>query len=247
MINVNIKNDKIPIVVPRKMLFFAPHPDDELISCGGTILKYSNMGSEIIVVLVTRGLGGYAKEQDQQIIAETRETEYKNAVKKLRVDEVINLELDEVVVNRENVKTFTNIIRDYKPDLVFSPHISDTHRAHRATAEIAKESLYHAIHGKAYGGHGKDVRVNGYYCYESPSRKFFYVDANVFTIVDITEYWKSKKEIFHEVYASQQEVLGRILTWAEKTAKLRGEEIFCEYGEAFIPDTEYCPLRILIL
>lgn len=245
--HVNLEGNQVPIVVPRRMLFFAPHPDDELLSCGGTILKYSELGTEIIVVLVTQGLGGYVKEEDKDSIAKVRENEYKNATKHLNVDEIINLKLDEVQVNRENVKLFTNIIRDHEPDLIFSPHVSDTHRAHRATAELAKEAVYHAVHGKAYGGHEKNVRPKGVYCYESPSRKFFYVDANVFAIVDISNFWSRKVSIFNHVYESQGEVLERIITWAEKTAKLRGEEIFCEYGEAFIPDTEYCPLKVLIV
>jgi len=32
--------DDIPIIVPKKIMVFAGHPDDELISCGGTLLKY---------------------------------------------------------------------------------------------------------------------------------------------------------------------------------------------------------------
>lgn len=245
--HARVEGDRVPIVVPNRMLFFAPHPDDELISCGGTILKYAALGANIKVVLVTKGLGGYAKEEDRENIAKTRDSEYKDAVKSLHVNDFMNLDLEEVEVNRANVKMFTGIIRDYKPDLIFSPHCSDTHRSHRNTALLVKEAVYHATHGKAYGGHGKAVRPKGVYCYESPSRKFFYVDANVFTIVDISNHWDEKVNIFKKVYESQGEVLERIMIWSEKTARLRGEENFCEFGEAFIPDTEYCPLKILIL
>ncbi|MHA1684006.1 MAG: PIG-L deacetylase family protein [Promethearchaeota archaeon] len=245
--HIKLEDDNVPIVVPKKMLFFAPHPDDELLSCGGTILKYSDLGSEITVVLVTQGLGGYAKEGDKENIATVRENEYKNATKNLHVDEIINLRMDEVQVKRETVKLFTNIIRDNKPDLIFSPHISDTHRSHRATGELVKEAVYHAMHGKAYGGHEKNVVPKGVYCYESPSMKFFYAQSNMFAIVDISEYWEGKASIFKKTYASQGEVLERILPWAEKTARLWGEETFCDYAEAFIPDTEYCPLRVLVI
>nr|MDO8109644.1 PIG-L family deacetylase [Candidatus Sigynarchaeota archaeon] len=244
-----VKNDgvKVPIVVPKKILVFAPHPDDELISCGGTILKYSAFGSEVVVVLMTQGLGGYTKEQDRDAIAKVREQEYKNAVKSLHIDEFVNLKWDEVEIKRDTVKIVTNIIRDQQPDLIFSPHPTDTHRSHRNTAELVKESVYHAVHGKAYGGHEKNVLPKGMYCYESPSCKFSYVDADVFCVVDITPYWQEKVDTFNKVYASQGEVLERTMTWAEKTAKLRGEENFFEFGEAFIPQTEYVPLSILIL
>ncbi len=53
--------------------------------------------------------------------------------------------------------------------------------------------------------------------------------------------------IFKEVYHSQVEQLERVTDWAERTAKLRGEMGFCGYGEAFIPDTRYVPLKLLII
>ena len=44
--NLNIPCEtEIPIVVPKRMMVFAGHPDDELISCGGTILKYLDLGT----------------------------------------------------------------------------------------------------------------------------------------------------------------------------------------------------------
>ena len=58
--------DDIPIVVPKRLMVFAGHPDDELVSCGGTILKYQELGSEISIVMATQGLGGYAKKEDKQ-------------------------------------------------------------------------------------------------------------------------------------------------------------------------------------
>jgi len=64
--------------------------------------------------------------------------------------------------------------------------------------------------------------------------------------VDIEKQWEQKKEIFNHVYISQKEVLERVLDWAEDTATLRGNEINSEYGEAFIPETTYTPLRILL-
>ncbi|GAG72078.1 unnamed protein product, partial [marine sediment metagenome] len=76
---------------------------------------------------------------------------------------------------------------------------------------------------------------------------FQYIESSVFIIVDIEEYWEKKKEIFNQVYISQKEVLSRVLDWAEDTAILRGNEINSKYGEAYIPETTYVPLRILLV
>ena len=61
-------DDRVPFVVPKKIMVVAGHPDDELISCGGTLLKYRKLGSKIIVVVATRGKGGYAKESHKEAI-----------------------------------------------------------------------------------------------------------------------------------------------------------------------------------
>ena len=37
----------------KKILVFAPHPDDETIGCGGTLLKHKENGDEISCVLAT--------------------------------------------------------------------------------------------------------------------------------------------------------------------------------------------------
>ena len=39
----------------KSNLIIAPHPDDEVLGCGGTIRKLSEMGEEVYVLIVTRG------------------------------------------------------------------------------------------------------------------------------------------------------------------------------------------------
>ncbi len=63
-----ISKNEIPIVVPKRIIIFAGHPDDELISCGVTILKYHDLGSNISVTIATTGLGGYAREEQKELI-----------------------------------------------------------------------------------------------------------------------------------------------------------------------------------
>lgn len=65
--------------------------------------------------------------------------------------------------------------------------------------------------------------------------------------MNIEDYWEKKKEIFNQVYTSQKEVLERVLEWAEDTAILRGNEINKVFGEAFMPETTYTPLKILLV
>ena len=36
-----------------KILVFSPHPDDEVLGCGGTIARYTAKGAEVTVCIVT--------------------------------------------------------------------------------------------------------------------------------------------------------------------------------------------------
>ena len=42
VIKINNNGIELPVIIPDSILIFAPHPDDELLSCGGTILKYKS-------------------------------------------------------------------------------------------------------------------------------------------------------------------------------------------------------------
>ena len=238
--------DDIPIVVPEKIMVFAGHPDDELISCGGTILKYLELGSEVYVVVATTGLGGYAKEEHKETISSQRENELKKVVEQLNC-KFIELGYSSLEVNRSKISKITNLIRDYMPQVILIPHFTDFHRIHRNLSIIAREAIYHCATGKAYGGHDRQWMPYGVYYYESPSCKFQYIEGSVFVVVDIEKYWEQKKRIFKEIYISQKEVLERVIDWAEDTAILRGNEINSKFGEAYIPETTYTPLKILLV
>ena len=244
--NSIISEDKVPLIVPKRMLVFSGHPDDEIISCGGTILKYQALGSEIFVVVATNGLGGYAKIEQKNDIANKRKQELELIRTTLKC-KIIELGYSDLDVNGEKISEVTNLIRDIKPQVILLPHYSDLHRVHRNLSLITKEAIYHCSTGKAYGGSQRNWTPLGVYYYESPSCKFQYIEGSVFIIVDIENYWSKKKEIFNTVYLSQKEVLERVLEWAKDTATLRGNEINSTYGEAFVPETTYTPLKILLV
>lgn len=241
-----ICNENVPIVIPKRILVFAGHPDDEIISCGGTLLKYQDLGSEIFIIVATSGLGGYAKKSQREQIRNQRHEEL-TAIQDILKSKIIELNYNNMRISQKKIEYITNLIRDIKPNIILIPHFSDFHRVHRHLSLITREAIYHCASGKAYGGHKRSWKPHGVYYYESPSCKFQYIDSSVFVIVNIEKYWTTKKEIFSQVYISQKEVLERVLEWAEDTAILRGNEIDSAYGESFIPETTYTPLKILLV
>ena len=245
-LNSIICENDIPIVVPKRIMVLAGHPDDEIISCGGTLLKYQALGSEIIIVVATSGLGGYAKSKQKEEIVKYRKQELDSVRSSLKCD-IIELDYPNLDVTREKISKITNLIRDIKPQLILLPHYSDFHRVHRNLSLISREAIYHCSTGKAYGGYDRNWIPLGVYYYESPSCKFQYIESSVFVIVDIERVWDRKKEIFNIAYLTQKEVLERVMEWAEDTAILRGNEINSSYGEAFVPETTYTPLKLLLV
>ncbi len=241
-----ICEDIIPVIVPKRIMVFAGHPDDELISCGGTILKYQNLGSEINIIIATTGSGGYARKNAKENILTQRKKEL-SLIKSILKCKFVELNYLDLVITREKISQITNLIRDFRPQLILIPHYTDFHRVHRNLSLITREAIYHCSSGKAYGGHERSWIPLGVYYYESPSCKFQYIEGSVFIIVNIAEYWKKKRDIFNQVYTSQKEVLERVLDWAEDTAILRGNEINAAFGEAFMPETTYTPLKILLV
>lgn len=65
----------------------APHPDDEVLGCGGTILRKQQHGAEIRVVYLTDGAGSHADVITPAELAQRRKQEALNACRALNVPE----------------------------------------------------------------------------------------------------------------------------------------------------------------
>jgi len=113
-----------------KTLVFAPHPDDEIIGCGGYLAKLTQRGDLVDVVYIT------APYQKRKI-----ET---NKVKKLMGFNKIYF-FDEkertILPNRLLLKKILHIIRNVKPNQMIIPHINETDRDHKILSGILQESV----------------------------------------------------------------------------------------------------------
>lgn len=106
-------------------LVFAPHPDDEVLGVGGTIIKKARNGEKVIVCIATKGY-----------IYSTRKMESELANQFMGVEETVfldfpDLELDRVPHN-ELTDAIREVIKKYEPDEVYVPHPGDLHTDHKA-------------------------------------------------------------------------------------------------------------------
>lgn len=123
-----------------RTLIVAPHPDDELLGCGGTLLRRVHEGCVVGWLLMTT----LTKERgwsNQRIIE--RNLEIDNVRQGLGIAlphfYALNFptaELDQISMTRL-VGEISNVFRDFEPDEVLLPYPGDIHSDHRVTFEAA--------------------------------------------------------------------------------------------------------------
>ena len=72
-----------------KILIIAPHPDDEVLGCGGTIIKHRKKGDEIYLCIATKM---YVTKEWKKEYIEERKKQMNLAIKKLGVKKTFFLE-----------------------------------------------------------------------------------------------------------------------------------------------------------
>ena len=129
----------------RRILVFAPHPDDDLIGCGGSLARRVRQGARVDVVYLSLGESGslrYSKEE----LGEMRRREALAAASSLGIQgtRFLGLEDGGIEVNPRNTKLMIRILRELKPHCVYVPHAQDAHRDHKAAHELVKEAVWTA-------------------------------------------------------------------------------------------------------
>ncbi len=212
------------------ILILAPHPDDEVLGCGGIIRKYRDQGKQVYVLIITRGKPGI---YDEKKITNIR-NEALAAHKVLGVSETVFLgfpapELDLISVS-ELARAISKVIERFTIDTLFIPHHGDIHHDHKA--------VYNA--GLVAGRPVNENTVKKIYVYETLSETEWAPptgnDAfipNFF--IDIEKEFNHKIEAM-KCYQSQLRAFpsSRSLKSLESLANLRGSTVGCHCAEAFM-------------
>lgn len=124
------------------LLVIAPHPDDETLACGATILRATRAGREVHVVVVCDGRHSHQSSQIPAAkLAEIRRREVDEACRRLGVapDRVIHLGHEDRHVAGEAravAEELDRIVQRVRPDVVLVPSGIDKHPDHRAIHAI---------------------------------------------------------------------------------------------------------------
>jgi len=213
------------------ILVISPHPDDETLGCGGTILKHKDMGDKIYWLIITNIVVKNGWDKD---IVEKRQKEIKTVAEMYGFEKTFKLDcptakLDTIPI-QEIIKSISKIIFEIKPEVIYLPNRSDVHTDHQITFKAAYSCT-------------KNFRypfIKKILMYETLSETEFApaLPENTFipnVFVDTTNYFEKKLEIF-KIYKSEamKEPLPRSLEVIEAFDKCRGSRIGKKYAEAFV-------------
>jgi N-acetylglucosamine malate deacetylase 1 len=214
-----------------KVIVIAPHPDDELLGCGGTLLRRKSEGAILGWVIMTKISEdtGWSKNNVQE-----RENEIEKVRKGLGVQPENLFQLGfpttklDTLPMVELIAKVSEVFQIFQPEEVFIPHQGDVHSDHRVTfdavAACTKWFRYPSV---------KRVLA-----YETLSETEFNLDPprtfnpNVF--LDISPFFEQKIELLH-IYSSEigKFPFPRSEMAIQALAQFRGASSGFEYAEGF--------------
>lgn len=136
--NVLVERD----LPPMRVLVLSPHPDDEAIGAGGTLVAHVRAGSQVTVLYLTDG-GGVGEERGELIA--TRRAEAGAAGARLGVEQIFWDNPDTRLSNDPaSVAALAEVLRERRPERVYMPSFFDTHYDHFATNQILLDAARQA-------------------------------------------------------------------------------------------------------
>jgi len=214
-----------------RVLVIAPHPDDETLGCGGTLLKHIAAGDSVSWLVVTRG---HEPQWSRQVL-DSKEKEIASVAEAYKFEGLLRLNhpttrMDSLPQD-EVIASFSKAIETASPDFIYLNHAGDVHTDHR----IIFESVMSAIKPFNSPRHG----IKRILSYETPSStdaaptSFTPFQPTVFS--DITRFIDRKLEIM-SLYETELQPypLPRSLDSLKALARYRGATIGVEYAESFM-------------
>ena len=114
-----------------RTLVIAPHPDDEILGCGGTMARLMDEGSEVVVAIVTTGQPpAFTPDHTALVEREVRQAHEIIGVRDCRFMGLPAAALDTVPGAALNAK-FQELIVDVRPDTLLLPFVGDIHVDHQ--------------------------------------------------------------------------------------------------------------------
>jgi LmbE family N-acetylglucosaminyl deacetylase len=129
----------------QRVLVVAPHPDDEVAGCGGTIALHRAAGDQVSVLHVTDGRRSRSLGLPPDEVATHRRAEARAAIAVLGISgwEWLGLREGEWA-DADLAEPLARLLRELEPHTVYLPSRIDFHPEHYRVAKVAGEVLKNA-------------------------------------------------------------------------------------------------------
>lgn len=115
----------------KSILVIAPHPDDEVLGCGGAIARHTDCGDDVHIVAVTRADPAIYPDDDEMAFRE----EVQAAHQLLGVASTTYLDFPaprlDTIAGYQLADAIAQVIRQLQPHTVYLPHYGDLHTDHQ--------------------------------------------------------------------------------------------------------------------
>lgn len=213
----------------KQILVIAPHPDDEVLGCGGTIARHADCGDDVHIAVVTRADPELYTDDDEDAFRE----EVQVAHQVLGVASTKYLDFPaprlDTIAGYQLADRLSKVIRQLQPHTIYLPHHGDIHADH--------QQVYQATLVAARPVNGCSVRQ--LLCYETLSETEWAPPRADTTFIptafiDIGQHLTTKLKAM-ACYSTELKVFPhpRSLEALGALAKLRGTTVGLAAAEAF--------------
>jgi len=208
------------------VLVVGPHPDDQELGMGGTIIRLAEQGHNVLLLDMTNG------EPTPFGSPEIREEEWTEAGRIMGVPRrLLGLKNREVQHSIEARHKVAGVIREHQAQIVFLPYFEDAHPDHIATTRIVEDARFDAKLSK--------IDLPGEAIY--PKWMIYYYCTHLRHVaspsfcVDITEQMDRKEQaiLAYESQFVKPEKNRRVVEWLRQMNGYMGSRIGAQYAEPF--------------
>ena len=228
-----------------RILVVGPHPDDQELGMGGTVIKLMNQGHDVLILDVTNGeptpLG--SPEIRKQEAADAFKVLSRNATGE--VDRWL-LDLPNRFVEHtiENRHALAGVIRAWQAEMIFTTFDIDAHPDHRAVTRCVEDARFDAKLSKiempkptdAWTGRtfelGDPLYPKWLFYYYATHLRWVADPSFVFDISGAVEQKLESIRAYHTQFVLPPKN-ARIAEWVEHAASYFGSRIGTEAGEPF--------------
>ena len=133
------------------VLVLAPHPDDEVIGCGGSIELLKKKKSTIQMIYLTNGVADKRNKISKQILKRKQEAIELNKKKSYKKPIFFDLETRKIEFNYiKKVNELKKIIFKTEPNLIFVPFVIDRVNDHQFTNKLLYQVLKDMFYEKCF-------------------------------------------------------------------------------------------------